>query len=371
VTLTIDDDTRMLRDSAVRFFADSDPAKALRSARNARDLQALGRGAWDGLVELGLAGILVPEEFGGAGLDYRASIHVAEAMGRALAAGPFTATAVMAATAIDASDNARLRATLLPAVAAGAIIVLAVDETARHRPMEAATVARRSGGGYRISGRKVAVSHGNVAATLIVAAKLDEGLGLFAVDAGASGVAVSTHMGVDSHPAVTIEFRDVDVAEANLLCKSNRSTVVLDRTLDAGRLHLAAEMVGLAAEAFDRTIEYLKTRVQFGRKIGEFQALQHRAAILFGELEMARSVVLKAAAEGRDGARFAEYVSLAKAKAGEVAERVITEAVQLHGGIGVTDEFDMGLYLKRARAAGTQLGDWAFHVERRARLLGL
>jgi alkylation response protein AidB-like acyl-CoA dehydrogenase len=367
----IDDDTRMLRDSAMRFFADADTAKALRSARNARDLQALGRGAWDGLVELGLAGILIPEEFGGAGLDYGASIHVAEAMGRALAAGPFTATAVMAATAVGESGNEAFKRTMLPAIAAGTIVVLAVDETPRHRPPETATVARRSAGGYRISGRKIAVSHGNVAAKLIVTAKLEDGLGLFAADAGAPGVAMTTHMGVDSHPAVAIEFRDVEIGEADLLSGPDGSTTVLERALDAGRLHLAAEMVGLAGEAFDRTVEYLKTRVQFGRKIGEFQALQHRAAILFGELEMARSVVLKAATEGGDGKRFAEYVSLAKAKAGEVAERVITEAVQLHGGIGVTDEFDLGLYLKRARAAASQLGDWAFHVERRAQILGL
>jgi alkylation response protein AidB-like acyl-CoA dehydrogenase len=165
---------------------------------------------------------------------------------------------------------------------------------------------------------------------------------------------------------VEIEFRDVPAAAADLICDPRHAPHLLDRAYDAGRLHLAAEMLGAAQEAFDRAVEYLKTRVQFGKKIGEFQALQHRAAILFGELEIARSTVLKAAATGS-----AEHISMAKARVGEIAKHVAGEAVQFHGGIGVTDDFDLGFFLKRIRAASEQLGDSAFHTERYAALQGL
>jgi alkylation response protein AidB-like acyl-CoA dehydrogenase len=156
------------------------------------------------------------------------------------------------------------------------------------------------------------------------------------------------------------------------LCTADRSMAVLDKVYDIGRLHLAAEMLGAGQEAFDRMVDYLKTRSQFGRLIGEFQALQHRAAILFGELEVARSVVLKAAmAYDANDAKAAEWISLAKARVGEIAKHVTTEALQLHGGIGMTDDFDLGFYLKRVRALSERLGDTAFHAERYARLRGL
>lgn len=374
MALTIDDDTRMLRDSAARYFAEADATKALRRGRGARDLDGLALGAWKGMVELGLAGILVPESFGGTGMGYAASIHVSEMMGRSLASGPFLSTAIMAATALRDGDNGGLKAALLPRIAAGTVVAVAAEETARHCPTLIETRARRIDGAFRISGRKVAVIDGNIAAKLIVAARLADGddrLGLFAVDVDTPGVTIQVGLGVDSRPCVEIAFQDVSAGHSDLVCAPDKSWPLLERVLDSGRLHLAAEMLGLAQEAFDRTVEYLKTRVQFGRKIGEFQALQHRAALLFGDLEIARSVVLKAAAESEEDGRFAERVSLAKAKVGEVSKRVTTEAVQLHGGIGVTDDFDIGLYLKRARAAAEQLGDWAFHAERYAQIQGL
>jgi len=372
----IDDDIRMLRESADRLFAEAEPAKALRRGRDARDFDALSRGVWDGMVQLGLPGILVPEEQGGAGLGYRASAEIARAMGRALAMGPFVSTAVMGAVAIRGGGNDRLKAALLPQIADGSLIVaLAGEETPRHAPLDIAARARRVDGGIRISGRKLAVIDGNIAGKFIVAARdadAGDGLCLFLVDASAAGLAVKAALGVDSHPLVTLELGDVPVDADDLICGPDGASALLEQVYDAGRLHLAAEMLGVAEEAFDRTVDYLKTREQFGRRIGEFQALQHRAAILFGEIEIARSVVAKAAA-AHDGAdpRFAEYVSLAKAKVGDVAVRATTEAVQLHGGIGVTDDFDMGFYLKRARGAGERLGDSAFHLERYAQIQGL
>jgi alkylation response protein AidB-like acyl-CoA dehydrogenase len=374
--LVLDDDTRMLRESADRLLAEAEPAKALRRNRDARDLAALARGAWDGIVSLGAAGTLVPEAFGGAGLGYRASIQLSEAMGRTLATAPFLSTAVMSATALSHGDNDRLRRDLLPAIAAGrTITALAGEERPRHSPLAIETLARRDGQSFRISGRKCAVIDGNIADRFIVAARDAEApdrLLLFAIAADAPGISVAAHIGVDSQPLCEVALADVIATEEDLVCAPDQAPALLDRVYDAGRVHLAAEMLGLAQEAFERTIDYLKTRVQFGRKIGEFQALQHRAAILFGELEIARSIVLKAATlhDGGD-ASFPAYASLAKARVGEIAKRATEEACHLHGGIGMTDDFDLGFYLKRARAAAEQLGDTAFHLERYAAFHGI
>jgi alkylation response protein AidB-like acyl-CoA dehydrogenase len=367
VTYLLNDDAKMLRESAERFFAGSGSLKSLRQWRNAHDLTGAARGTWDGMVELGFAGILIPEEFGGVGLDARASIQISEMMGRTLASGPFLSSAVMAATALIGSDNNRLKTELLPEIAGGKVVALAAEETNRHNPRAIGAVARRDGAGFRISGRKIAVIDGNIAQKLIVTARTDNGALIMAVvDAGAPGITINARLGLDSRPLVDIMFNDVPAAESALVCAPADTLNLLDSAYDAGRLHLAAEMLGAAQEAFDRAVEYLKTRVQFGKKIGEFQALQHRAAILFGELEIARSTVLKAAATGS-----AEHISMAKARVGEIAKHTAGEAVQLHGGIGVTDDFDLGFFLKRIRAAAEQLGDSAFHTERYAGFQGL
>jgi acyl-CoA dehydrogenase len=365
--MSLDGDTPDFADTALRLFADADTVGQLRRRRDARDLAGAARGCWPALVELGFAGMLVPEAFGGIGLDAHASLPIAEAMGKTLATAPFLSTAVMAATALAGSDTADLKARLLPQLAEGRIFALAAEETARHAPLAIAATARRDGGMYRITGRKVAVIDGNVAETLLVVARDAETparLVMLAVDASAPGLTIRSGLGIDSLPAVAIALDDVQADAAGLVAQD--AAALLERVFDAGRLHLAAEMLGAAQEAFDRTLDYLKTRVQFGRKIGAFQALQHRAAILFGELEIARSVLLKAGAAGTP-----LLVSLAKARIGDIANHVAAEAVQLHGGIGVTDDFDLGFFVKRIRAASESLGDSAFHAERYALLKGL
>jgi len=368
VSYLLTDDAKMLRESAGKFFAGSDALKLLRQWRNARDLTSPARGAWDGMVELGFAGILIPEEFGGVGLDSRASIQIAEMMGRSLASGPFISSAVMAVTAIADGDNDRLKAKILPAITGGMIVAMACEEESRHNPHGIETLAMKKGENYVLSGSKSAVIDGTIADRLIVAARPMDGhdLLLFLLDVDAPGITIKSRMGIDSRPIVDIEFHDVPAATADLIRDPRHAPHLLDRAYDAGRLHLAAEMLGAAQECFDRAVEYLKTRVQFGKKIGEFQALQHRAAILFGELEIARSVLLKAAAT-----QTPEFVSMAKARVGEIAKKAATEAIQFHGGIGVTDDFDLGFYLKRIRAAAETLGDSAFHAERYAGIQGL
>ena len=371
--LTTDETMRMLRDSAGRAFTDLDAAKMLRRHRDAHDLDGLARGAWDAMVPLGLPGVLVPEAFGGAGLGFRESVQVSEMMGRSLATGPYLSTAVMAAIAFRYGDEERLRRKLLPAIARGeTIIAFAGEERARHGPLTIETQARRSGDSYLITGTKTAVIDANIADRLIVLARdadLPDRLLLLLVPAAGAGVAWTATMGLDSHPLCTVELRDVRAGAECLICAPDQTPALLDRVYDAGRLHLAAEMLGLATEAFDRAVDYLQIRVQFGRPIGEFQALQHRAALLFGEIEIAGSVVLKAATLHDEGdPRFPAYASLAKAKVGEVARHVTAEAVHFHGGLGMTDDFDLGFYLKRARGAAERLGDTAWHRERWAAL---
>jgi alkylation response protein AidB-like acyl-CoA dehydrogenase len=358
------DDAKMLRDSAEKFFASVEAPKLLRLWRDARNLDGAARGAWDGMVELGFAGVLIPEEFGGVGLSAQASVQIAEMMGKSLAGGPFVSSAVMAATAIVGSDNAALKAALLPTIAGGTVVALATEESSRHKPHTIEMAAQRDSTGFRISGRKTAVVDGSIASQLIVVARDGSDHVMLLVDAGAPGITVTSRLGLDSRPLVDIAFDTV--AASDLVCDPSETLELLDRAYDAGRLHLAAEMLGAAQECFDRAVEYLKTRVQFGKKIGEFQALQHRAAILFGELEIARSTVLKAAASPTP-----EFVSLAKARVGDIARKAALEAIQLHGGIGVTDDFDLGFYLKRIRTAAELLGDSAYHAERYARIQGL
>ena len=367
MTYLLDDNATMLRDTAQRFFADTDAIRSLRKWRDSCDLTAAATGTWSGMVKLGFAGVLIPEAYGGAGLDNRAGIQVAEMMGRTLASGPFVSSAVMAATVLLSGDNTTLKDRLLPEIAAGKVVTLAVEERPRHDPRAVAATALDNGEVWSITGRKVSVLDGNIADAFIVTARaVDGSLVMAVIDAHAPGVTIDAHLGLDSRPVASVSFEGAKSLDAGLVCAPGETIAVLDKALDAGRLHLAAEMLGAAQEAFDRMVDYLKTRVQFGRKIGEFQALQHRAAILFGELEIARSAVLKAASAGD-----AQSVSMSKAKVGEVAKRAAGEGVQMHGGIGVTDEFDMGFFLKRIRAASELLGDSAFHTERYARLQGL
>ena len=368
MALLLDADASAIREAALKFMRDADPIAKLRQTRNAHDGAATVRGLWSDFVDLGFAGALIPEEFGGTGLSPLATIQIAESMGRTLATAPFVASAVMAATALLEGTNDALKKDLLPQIAAGRILSLAVDEGARHHPGNFALRAQKDGTNYRLTGAKQAVIAGGVADDFIVAASGDTSaeVVLLLVSAKAKGLKIETRTPMDSLPIATLTFESVEVPASALIAGPADGARVLEKALDLGRLHLAAEMLGAADEAFERTVEYLKTRVQFGKPIGEFQALQHRAALLFGALEVARSALLKAATEGG-----AANISLAKAEIGETARHVTTEAVQLHGGIGVTDEFDIGLYLKRVRVAAQALGDGAYHAERYARLNGL
>lgn len=357
MTFTLNDEQRMLKDAARDFFREQAPVTRLRKQRdekkNGRDPEL-----WTEMAALGFAGVIVPEEYGGAGLGYVALGAVLEESGRTLVASPLHSSALAGASALLLAGTDAQKREWLPKIASGeAIATLAVDEGAHHAP---ARSKLKSEGG-KLTGEKRYVADGHIA-DLIIVAGADA---LYLVKADAAGLARRELVTADSRGAADLKF------EATPAERMNGGADVIDAILDRARIGLAAEMVGAASEAFEITSEYLKTRRQFGQVIGGFQALQHRAAKLFTDLELTRSCVLAAlGALDRGDKRIAEYASLAKARASETAHLASNEIVQLHGGIGMTDAHDAGLYLKRARATEALYGGASFHRDRYATLVG-
>ena len=378
MNLTLDDEQQILKDGAHGFFKERSPVKALRALRDARAPLGYDPAVWAEMAALGWAGILIPEDLGGAGFGYKGFGQVMEEAGRTLAASPLASTALIAAPLLLATADAARKEALLPAIASGELVIaLALDEAPRHAPERIATRAVRNAEGYVLNGCKTFVIDGHVAQSFIVVARTAgdtqdaAGLSLFLVDAKTPGVTVTrTHM-VDSRNAAQVSFSDVALPADALLGAEGAAHAPLTRVLDGARACLAAEMLGGAQEAFERTVAYLKMRKQFGVVIGSFQALKHRAAHMFCELELTRSAVLGALdALDRDDAEAPLLASLAKAKASDTFELVSAEAVQMHGGIGMTDAEEIGLFLKRARVAQQWLGDASFHRDRYATLRG-
>ena len=376
--LVLSDEQQMLRESARGYLAEQAPVAHLRKLRDSKDDIGFSRALWHGFAEMGWAGVLIPEEFGGVGLGYVEAGVLLEEMGRTLAPSPFFSTAVLAASAIGLAGSAQHKSQHLPRVAAGELVAaLAIDEGAKHKPSRVALAAVRHANGFRLNGTKTFVVDGHVADLLIVAARTaggiedKQGVTLFLVDANAPGLKRERTVMVDSRNAARLSFENVDVTADAVLGEVDEGAPWLERVLSIGRAGLAGELVGSGSEAFDRTVSYLKERRQFGRAIGEFQALQHRAAQVYVDLEMARSAVLKALQtmdENLDGA--GPIAAVAKAKAGQAAKLASQEAVQMHGGMGMTDELDIGLFMKRIRVAQELFGDVQFHADRLARMRG-
>jgi alkylation response protein AidB-like acyl-CoA dehydrogenase len=318
---------------------------------------------------------LVAEKFGGSGLGCVEAGLVMEEIGRTLVPSPFLSTAVLAASALSRGGSNAQQSEYLPKISAGQLLAaLAVDEGTKHRPLQTALQATRSGNGFRLNGSKAFVVDGHVADLLIVAARTSgsagdrNGLTLFLVNPATRGIATERTVMVDSHNAARIDFDNVEVNADNVLGEVDQGFALLEGVLNIGRAAVASEMVGLSEEVFGRTVAYLKERKQFGRPIGEFQALQHRAAQLYIDIEITRAAVLKAqqALDG-DFENAASAVSVAKARAGTTATRAVQEGVQMHGGMGMTDQFDIGFFMKRARVCEELFGDANFHADRLAR----
>jgi alkylation response protein AidB-like acyl-CoA dehydrogenase len=370
----LNDDQKLIQETARGFLADEGSiAKQLRHWRDKGCSDGFGHGLWKQFAELGLTGICIPETAGGAGMGAVEAGLVLEEIGRNLTPSPFLSTAVAAVRALDGTAHAER---WFPGVLAGeAVIALAIDEGPRHAPEQVAMTADRQGNGFVLSGAKQFVVQGASADMILVAARTsgsrNAGITLFAVEKGAAGVSVENVALADSSKAARLTFDNVAVDADAVVGEVDNGWAPLSRALDAGRAGSAAELVGVAAGATALTLDYLKQRKQFGKAIGEFQALQHRAAHLYGEIEIARAAALKAAQLLDSGDPSAELmVSVAKAKAADVAALAAREGVQMHGGIGMTDEHDIGLYLKRQAVLAPMLGDARYHRNRVAELSG-
>jgi alkylation response protein AidB-like acyl-CoA dehydrogenase len=376
MALVLTEEQSMLRDSARGLISDKAPVSHLRHLRDSKDATGFSRELWKSFAEMGFSGLLVPEEFGGSGLGCVEAGVVMEEIGRALMPSPFLATAVVAASALSRGGSAAQKSEYLPKISAGELLAaLAVDEGTKHRPLRTGLRAVRSGNGFKLAGSKAFVVDGHVADLLIVAARSagaageSSGITLFLVDPKAKGIATERTIMVDSHNAARIDFDEVEVDADHVLGEVDQGYGLLDGMLNIGRGAVASEMVGLSEEVFSRTMTYLKERKQFGKAIGEFQALQHRAAQLYIDIEITRAAVLKAL-QTLDGnfENAASAVAVAKARAGTTATRAVQEGVQMHGGMGMTDQFDIGFFMKRARVCEELFGDANYHADQLARM---
>ena len=368
------DDQKMLRETAASFLAEEGAiSKQLRRWRDTGCTDGYGTDLWKQFAELGLTGICIPEDQGGLGLGAVEAALVLEEIGRNLTPSPFLTTAVAATRAIEGTAHAQR---WYPGIVSGeAVLALAVDESRRHAPEQVALKAERRGNGFVLNGSKQFVVHGNSADAVLTIARTAgspgerEGLTIFAVPKGTAEVETVTL--ADSSKAARLKFENVELDSDAVVGEVDDGWAPLSRALNAGRSGAAAELVGVAAGASTMTLDYLKQRKQFGKLIGEFQALQHRAAHLYGEIEIARAAALKAAELLDTGDEKAELLThVAKAKAATVSRLAVQEGVQMHGGIGMTDEHDIGLYMKREAVLGELFGDAYYHRNRVAELSG-
>lgn len=374
MTMLLSQEQELLKDSAVAFLAEQAPVAQQRRLRDEKAELGFDQGLWQQMVEMGWPVAVLPEEHDGLAAGYLGMGAVFEAIGRNLSAQPLLSQAVLAPEMLIRAGSSAQQAQWLPLLASGeARIALALDEkSGRHLPESLATIAVQNSAGWSLSGEKSFVMDGAGADAFVVLAASGEGApGLWLVPAKASGVSVQRMHMIDSRNMVKVRFENVALT-AEMALVNMPALKALDEVLDRARACLSSEALGLMREVFERTVAYLKERVQFDVQIGSFQALQHRVSRLYVELELLESCVLAAheAIDAGKEPKVAELVSLAKAKASDLCEKLCNEAVQLHGGIGVTDELDIGLFFKRARTLQLLLGDARFHRERYAQLKG-
>src|ERR1043166_19672 len=363
----LSEEHQLLRQTAADLVRSKSSLKRIRALRDGADASGFSLDLWHEMAALGWTGIVIPEAYGGSGLGYSHLMVVMEELGRGLVPEPMIPT-VLGSAALVLGGNEAQRRSLLPAIAKGeTLIALAYQEPAgRFDPRYLETRAERHGGGWVLRGEKRMVLAGQSAATLIVSARTSRGaaersgITLFSLDPKARGVTVSRQYLVDSRPAAIVRL---DGVEGDASAGAGG--------VDRGAAALSAEMLGSMLAAFEMTLEYLKTRKQFGVLIGTFQSLKHRAAIVYSETELSRSAVMAACFALDEGTRdAAALVSAAKARLSDAFVLAANEAVQMHGGIGMTDEHDIGFFLKRARAAEMTFGDAAWHRRRYAELNG-
>ncbi len=364
MALVLTEEQTLLKDSASGFFAERSPISSLRDLRDSYDSQGYKSDLWQEMAEMGFTSLLLSEDEGGTGFGFVGAGIVAEEMAKTLAPSPFIASSIVATSLLKATKNAHLSD-----VASGQkIATLAVDETGHHSPYTPKTTSDSDG---KVSGNKTFVPEGKAADFVIVTADRPGGFALYLVEKDATGFSAEQTIMADSRGWAKLSF---DNTPATLLASGDAAKAILANALSKANIILSAELLGLSQAAFDMTVNYLKERKQFGQIIGTFQSLQHRAAHMFSEIETTRSIVLAAlqAADSKDvdDQRLAIMASAAKARASKMAELVSNEAIQMHGGIGMTDEYDIGFFIKRARAVQNLYGGYHYHLDRFASLNG-
>lgn len=363
-----DDTQRMLLDSARAFVSRSGGIERARASR--KTAPGFDRRVWRTMAENGWFGLLFAEEHGGLGLGFAEAAIVVEELGRCLAPEPFVSAIVLAGGVLRGSDNTPLRDGKIQALIAGEVIpALAWQETANdYDPAHIAARAVPSADGVTISGSKRFIPAAAGADAFIVTASGPEGLGLYWVDSGAKGLSLSLDPGVDGIDYGTLDLSDVFVPSDRIVLARNAGPVVTG-AVDEARLCASAELVGVMKQAFEDTLAYVKQREQFGRPVGKFQAIQHRLVDLWVQQELSRDVLAQACRcfdETGDPARRAAEASAAKARCSEAGLLIGRQSIQLHGGIGYTDAYHIGMFLKRALALSAWLGNAGMHRNRYA-----
>jgi alkylation response protein AidB-like acyl-CoA dehydrogenase len=378
MSLVLNDEQELIQQAAADFLKENAPVTHLREMRDSEDPVGFSKALWKEMAELGWPGIPFEEDLGGAGLGVTELGIVLQECGRTLAPYPFLSTVVLGGGAVALAGSDDQKNKILPDLCRGEIfLALAFQETGRFSPWSIQTKAEKTNEGFTLSGEKVFVLDGHVADHIIVASRTSgssgdkEGITLFLVDPAAEGCTVTRTMMVDSRNAAMVALSGVKVGSEAVLGEVDQGGMILEAVFDQAAAVLSAEMVGLASEVFERTVAYLKDREQFGVRIGTFQGLKHRAANMFCEVELAQAVVLDALNALDEKRPYASrVVSAAKARCSDAASLITCESLQMHGGIGMTDEEEIGLFLKRAKAAELTLGDAAYHRNRFAALTG-
>ena len=364
MSLIYNEEQQLLRDSARAFLNQNGPVARLRSARDTRHAGGVPDQLWRQMADMGWAGIVIGEEHGGLDFGFIGAGVLCEEMGRTLTVAPLLSSALVSATLLRAMGSAAQRQ-LLESIATGDVTVApALDERPRHDLRATATRATRTDSGYRLDGRKTLVPDGCAAGYLLVLARsaaepgAADGLGLFLVKADSAGVGIERTQLADHHDWAEIRLNAVKVTADALVGGEGKAYGPVDACLDRARICVAAMLLGISSEVFERTLAYVKERKQFGVPVGSFQALQHRAAQLFCEIELLKSLVLRALQAADEGAEELPLLaSAAKTKACRTARLAVNEAVQMHGGMGMTDEFDIGFFMKRAASLQQLYGD--------------
>jgi alkylation response protein AidB-like acyl-CoA dehydrogenase len=375
MTLILSEEQAFLKDTAKKFAQEKTPTTHFRQIRDTENPECFDRNVWQEMAAQGWPGILIPEKYGGSNFGLAGIGVVLEELGRTLTPSPLFATSVVCATLLNKSGNESQKKEYLTKIASGEItMAFALEEGPRHQPSSIKLEAQKDKDTFVLNGKKNFVIDGGFANYIIVAAKTSDNAdesSLFILDKKTEGLNIIPTVMVDHKNSANIEFNNVVATAENLLGNENAAKEIIDETLDIARAALSAEMLGGALEAFDITLNYLKEREQFGEKIGSFQALQHRAALMFTELELCKSCVIEALTAFDEGSNDLQRIaSLAKSKMGETFFNVSNEGVQMHGGVGVTDEYDIGLYMKRARVAEQTFGNTEYHRNRYAELTG-